>query len=285
MFASLLCPVAGADSDRSSLAAAAVMAHGFGAHVRVLHARPDPTAMLPYLGEGMSPGMIESLIADAESRAEARVATARTVFTAWAEARGLAQRDMPAVAGGASCAWHQEQGAEDAWIARHGRLADLIVLSATQPEPALAATASAEAALFDTGRPVLLAPELPLAVDGIALVAWNGSSQAARAVGAALPLLARARAVHVVTIAEGAQPADPAALVAYLAWHRIAATAQAHGRGEGSVAEAIDRMASTCGAGLLVMGAYTHSRLRELIFGGVTAHVLRACRRPTLLAH
>ena len=71
----------------------------------------------------------------------------RTVFTAWAEARGLAQRDMPAVAGGASCAWHQEQGAEDAWIARHGRLADLIVLSATQPEPALAATASAQTTL------------------------------------------------------------------------------------------------------------------------------------------
>ena len=55
--------------------------------------------------------------------------------------------------------------------------------------------------------------------------------------------------------------------------------------GTDSVAATIDRAVTASGADLLVMGAYTHSRLRELVFGGVTAHVLRTCRIPTLLAH
>lgn len=285
MFARLLCPVSGTAGDRRALDAAATIALAFAAHVDVLHARPDPAAFVPYLGEGMSPGAVEALIADAERRAEDSERLARDVFAAWARERGLAMAASPATPRAATCAWRREDGAEDQWIARRGRLCDLVVVAAQGDEASLAATAAAEAALIDTGRPVLLAPAPPLALGEPALVAWNGSPQAARAVAAALPLLARARAVEILTVEEAGRPADPADLVEYLSWHGIAAAARRAARGEAGVAGAVDAAASAAGAALLVMGGYTHSRLREMIFGGVTAHVLRACRIPTLLAH
>jgi nucleotide-binding universal stress UspA family protein len=285
MLARLLCPVSGAPGDRRGLDAAATIATAFASHVEVLHARPDPAAFVPYLGEGMSAGAVEALIADAEGRAREAEARARAAFDAWSRAHGLALRDAPGDPRTASCAWRSEEGAEDAWIARRGKLADLVVIAAQGAEASVAAAVAVEAALIDTGRPVLLAPAPPLARSGRSFVAWNGSQQAARAIGAALPFLARASTVDVATIEETDRAADPADLVDYLSWHGIAAAARRIPRGTDSVAATLERAVTASGADLLVMGAYTHSRLRELVFGGVTAHVLRACRIPTLLAH
>jgi nucleotide-binding universal stress UspA family protein len=285
MFARILCPIAGAAGDRRALDAAASLALAFSSHVEVLHARPDPTAFVPYLGEGMSPGAVEALIGDAERRAEESERRASEAFASWSRERGVAQSKAAASPRVASCSWRREDGAEDFWIARRGRLADLVVVAAPGGEASVAATAAAEAALLDTGRPVLLAPSAPVVVAGVAVVAWNGSQQAARAVGAALPLLARAREVHVVTIEEAGRPADPTDLAEYLAWHGVAARARMADRDAAGIAATIDAACTQSAAALLVMGAYTHSRVRELIFGGVTAHTLRDCRIPTLLAH
>jgi nucleotide-binding universal stress UspA family protein len=285
MLARLLCPVSGTQGDRRALDAAATLALAFAAHVEVLHARPDPAAFVPYLGEGMSPGAVEALIADAERRAEESERSAREGFAAWAGARGIAIHAAPQIPRVASCAWRREDGAEDFWIARRGRLCDLTVVAAPGGEASPAAAAAAEAALIDTGRPLLLAPAPPVALDGPAAIAWNGSPQAVRAVSAALPLLARARSVEIVTVEETGRPADPADLAEHLAWHGIAASARRVTRGDAGVAAALDAAIAAAGAALVVMGGYTHGRLRELIFGGVTRHVLGACRLPTLLAH
>ena len=284
MFACLLCPVPGAPTDRQALDAAATVALAFDCHVRALHARPDPLAFLPYLGEGMSPGAIDALIADARRRGEEREAIARRAFDAWSSERGIAHAQAPGAAG-ASCSWLREDGAEDAWIVRHGRLADMTILPLPGGKPGPAASIAAEAALIETGRPVLLAPAAPFALGGTVVVAWNASAQAARAVASALPILARARAVEVVSVEEAGRPADPQGLAEWLRWHRVQATARRVARGGESVASALDAACTQAGASLLVMGAYTHSRLRELVFGGVTAHALRAARIPVLMAH
>ncbi len=157
MLARLLCPVSGAPGDRRGLDAAATIATAFASHVEVLHARPDPAAFVPYLGEGMSAGAVEALIADAEGRAREAEARARAAFDAWSRAHGLALRDAPGDPRTASCAWRSEEGAEDAWIARRGKLADLVVIAAQGAEASVAAAVAVEAALIDTGRPVLLA--------------------------------------------------------------------------------------------------------------------------------
>lgn len=284
MLACLLCPVPGAPTDRQALDAAATVALAFDSHVRALHARPDPLAFLPYLGEGMSPGAIDALIADARRRGEEREAIARRGFDAWSSERRIARAQAPGAAG-ASCSWLREDGAEDAWIVRHGRLADMTILPVPGGEPGPAASIAAEAALIETGRPVLLAPAAPFALGGTVVVAWNASAQAARAVAFALPILARARAVEVVSVEEAGRPADPRGLAEWLRWHRVQATARRVARGGESVANVLDATCVQSGASLLVMGAWTHSRLRELVFGGVTAHALRAARIPVLMAH
>ncbi|MBL8697681.1 MAG: universal stress protein [Alphaproteobacteria bacterium] len=286
MLKTLLCPITGNAADRAALDAAAVIARHFAGHVDVLHVKPDTAAMTPYLGDGMSPAVIGQIIEESERRAESEAALARATFDVWARERALPVSDKPALSDAASCAWRLEGGAEDGWIGQLGRLADLTVLPAAREGSTVGETLAFEAALLDTGRPVLLAPARALAIDAVAVIGWNGSPEAGRAIGAALPLLAAAREVHVVAVAEAKrEAADPTAVTNYLAWHRISAKAQVIADPQAAAAAAIDAECDRLGAGLLVVGGYTHSRLRELLFGGVTTHVSRAPRIPVLMAH
>ena len=144
--------------------------------------------------------------------------------------------------------------------------------------------------LLTCARPVLVVPRAghPGPLGGPALVAWDGSVEATRAVTGALPLLRAAAATTVVGFGEGAAPekdGDPCAhLAAWLGRHGVAARV-GHPPSGGDVGEALLSTAADMGAGLLVMGGYGHARYRELLLGGVTATILRAMTLPVLLAH
>jgi nucleotide-binding universal stress UspA family protein len=114
------------------------------------------------------------------------------------------------------------------------------------------------------------------------VVAWDGSAQAARALAAALPFLARAEQVTVVTCEEAGDDGGLAEVTTYLAWHGIVAGRRAVPPHPG-VAEAL--VAAAIGTDLLVMGGYSHSRLREMILGGVTRYMLEKAALPLLLMH
>jgi nucleotide-binding universal stress UspA family protein len=141
--------------------------------------------------------------------------------------------------------------------------------------------------LFGTGRPILLVPRRWRGdLFGNAVIAWKSGAEAARAIGAALPLLEKSAAVTIFAATEhDIAPASSEGLVDYLRWHGIAAGAMAFPDGAPSVGEALLAAAGHAKADLLVMGAYTTSRLRELVFGGVTRHVLQHAALPVLLAH
>src|SRR3954454_8305254 len=149
--------------------------------------------------------------------------------------------------------------------------------------------ATEEAALFDSGRPVLLVP--PSAPDAATLgetivVSWNGSSETARAVSFAMPFLVRARQVVVLTV-KGATIEGPsgAEIAATLRLHGVTASALTHEDDRRSPGAAILAQARDLGADLLVKGAYTQSRIRQLIFGGATRHILEHTDLPVLMAH
>lgn len=144
---------------------------------------------------------------------------------------------------------------------------------------------------LESGRPVLVLPNQgPLDTVGTrAMVAWSGTREAARAAFDALPMLAMAQSVHVVTAA-GADigyelPVRAADLVGALARHGITATGEEMVANEAEVSELLLACAANLGVDLLVMGAYGHSRWREYIFGGVTRAVARRMTVPTLLSH
>ena len=147
----------------------------------------------------------------------------------------------------------------------------------------------AERSLLRTQRPVLLAPQQFTGdLTGTAMIAWDESLQCWHAVSAALPFLRRARAVEVVSVDRDptGRQASQAEVLAYLRCHAIKATARVVPPNSSAVGQTLLATAMAAGAGLLVMGAYAHSRLREMLLGGATRHVLqKAAATPVLMAH
>ena len=285
-FKSILAPIGGVDSDGPTLALAARIAKRFSAHVDVLHAKADPRETMPYLGEGASPALIDQVMVSAEREADSRSGRAKTSFEEWQKSSGLTLAPAPGVSEMPSCALRIESGAEDKWIARLGRINDLTIVSEPGESGSVAAMLAFEAALLDTGRPVMMAPSNNAVNEsGAVVIAWNGSAESSRAVAAGLPFLLSAKSVHVVAVEESANTPDAEALVRYLAWHRIGANVRlASGKGR-PAAQAIVAECEAVNAALLVMGGYTHNRLRQMIFGGVTAHVIRHATIPVLMGH
>ncbi len=143
-------------------------------------------------------------------------------------------------------------------------------------------------ALRETGRPVLVAPPaVPSAIGHCVAIAWNGSAEAAHAIAGALSFIEAAERVVILTSESERTKAKVAPeLARYLAYHGVAAEAQVFEKSRHpSVGEAIFDHCRNIKADLLVMGAYTHSRTRELLFGGVTQYALDHADIPVLMAH
>lgn len=279
----MLVSVDGSELSRAVLETALTLARQHGAHVDAIHVRPDPRLGVPLMGEGVSAAMVEELVKLTDDETAARAAQARAVFDQVQRDQGLPLANDPAMTG-VSMSWTQAEGQEEEEIARRGRLSDIIVLGRPSLRPDSNATVIFNAALFESGRPVLVAADRPEgAVGRHVAVAWNGSVEAARAVFAAMDVLRRAESVEVIA-ADPDKHADLglAEVVDYLAWHGIAARQHIAGPAKG-VADAL--VEAIGDADLVVMGAYSHSRLRELILGGVTRYMLESTRIALLMAH
>lgn len=169
------------------------------------------------------------------------------------------------------------------------RLADVVIVST--PAPLLA---DVVAARMDVGGLVVncRSPVLALPSDlqrftpgGVAMVAWDGSHESANALRAAVPVLALADQVHLVTIAEKLTSFPPTEALRYLGHYGIRPDLYERPRTLPTIEETLDAVAAELRADLVVMGAYGHSRLRETMFGGVTRYFIDGARYPLLLVH
>ena len=229
------------------------------------------------------------IVADAWAVAETRDAElakeARAVFENFMAARGVPQM----AAGGASPSygWTESDAARDAFVGSYGRVFDVIVFGRPGSYPAGSSMAAVEAALFESGRPILIAPPTPPAQLGENIViAWNRSTETARVTAFAMPLLHRAKKVTVLTVSNWMVPGPEGAdLARHLQRNGIAAEALNVEAGNLSAAERILQQATELGCDLLVKGAYTQSRLRQMIFGGATSHILAKTTVPVFMAH
>ena len=186
-----------------------------------------------------------------------------------------------------SYGWVRPSAHGDAFIGSHGRLFDLIVMGRPGRAPQDPRMPPLEAALFESGRPVLIAPAAaPQVIGANVLVAWNGSTEQARTTAFAMPLLREAREVTVLSVEGGMTPGPTGEEVAhYLLMNGVAATAVTAAPGTRTTGETILDHAKTHGCDLLVKGAYTQSRLRQMVFGGATRHILASATLPVLMAH
>lgn len=284
----ILVPVTGAASDASALDTALIAARRFGAHVDVLHVARDPLDTVPLTGEGISGAIVEELMEQVERQNAADAEVSRSRFAEWQKRHDVAMATTPGDVEGVTAAWRRSEGRPETALGREGRLVDLIVMARAGKDDPAFAVGLVETAIFRTGRPVLLAPEAaPKTLGRRVAIAWNGSLEAAGAMQAAMPILEAAESVVVLTaVGEGLTAEDAKAVSDALSWHGIAADVDTFepARGE-DLADRITAESDRVGADLLVMGAYTHSRLREFVFGGVTESMLTAGRLPVLMVH
>ncbi len=286
--AAILALIDGGSGSEGALVTATQMGRAFDAYVEALHVRVDPETVIPVVAEGMSGAAIGQIMESTRQGAEQRAKEAERVFKDLSAAEGLPVigADQEPEAGRFAVAWTDITGREATETAVRGRLFDLTVVARPEGEGAAGGIATLEAALFDTGRPLLVAPpKASAAAPSHLALAWNGTREAARAVWSARPFLAKAERVSVITVLQDGWEASPVELATYLARHGVAAETHLVKLGDAEVGERLLASAGELGADLLVMGGYGHSRLRELVLGGATRSVLEQASLPILMAH
>jgi nucleotide-binding universal stress UspA family protein len=282
----LLLPLTGTAAGESALSTALITARIWNAHLHCLHVRVDARDVAPLAGEGLSGAMIEEMMAATERESGERAARVRALFERFATAAGgvaLAESAEAALKHeGPTLSFASVAGREEDIVAQQSRLYDLAVVPHPEADEDVSSSDALHAVLFDSGRPVLIAPRLvPETIGTRICIAWNGTAESAAAVAAALPWFHRAQAIRIL-YADEYQRRGPTAegIQAYLRWHEITAEATMFKPQTREVGAGLLGAARDFGADLLVMGAYSHSRLRQLILGGVTRHVLENADIP-----
>jgi nucleotide-binding universal stress UspA family protein len=286
----ILVAVSGGSASSGAIELACRLARRFGSHLEALHVRPDPREIVAVAPGGFGMPVTGDMIEAAMRNAADAAVKARDMVDVAVARHGLPLRNAPppfgtdpALLDQASACWREETGYSATTVANRARLFDLLVLGRSGRVVGEPHGDAIEEALIASGRPVLIAPAEPPQVLGETIaLAWNDSPEAARALAAAMPFLAKARGVHVLSVGE-TRGAD---LVTHLGWHGVRATADAVypvaglGIGESLLAAAREHEAD-----LLVMGGYGHRPWREVLFGGATRQIVRASLLPLLLSH
>jgi len=280
-----LLAVVGDGNARPVLEAALTTARRFNSHIVGLHSLTTEYAVV--FGGEMGFSISSEVDRTLEREGHERRDQARRLFREFMSANGVPVGGLPAGHTGPSASWREEDGRQNAIVGTTGRVYDLVLVE--QPEKlASIAEATLEDALFESGRPVLMVPkEVPQTMGETIAIAWNGSTETALTVALGMPFLLQAR--HVVIVAVGPQHMpEPGPtgeeLAQALERHGINITMRAAVGRQKPQGESFLKEAVAAGADLMLKGAYTQSRIRQMIFGGATRHLIMESNIPVLMA-
>ena len=270
----------------SALHCALLVAQRFGSYIEGLHMRPGQPDIIAAGADGFV-AAAPDLVAGFEREARERADRARETFEAFMARHALPRASGVPVGSGISADWRIEATSGHAAIGSLGRVFDLLVLGRPLKDSVTPSMAALETALFESGRPLLIAPPTPPQTIGDhVLIAWNCSTETARSVAFAMPILTQAKQITVIQVQRGTVPGPSAAELAHnLQRHGLAVEWREMPLGDKAVGDVILREAKTVGADLVIKGAYTQSRLRQMIFGGATSHILTEADLPVIMAH
>jgi len=276
---SVLVPVYPDPGTSSVLKTACLFAERFKSTIEGISLEFPPTHMLT--GDIYGGAWVPS----AQGPSERQTREAREAFEAGMRAGGIVP--VGANPTGPSWRWSEQAITDAGGMAGWSRVFDITVYGRTTPSVFAAHQYALESTLFESGRPVLLAPPAPgKSIGDTVLIAWNCSTESARTVAHAMPILEQAKRVVVLTVEGGTVPGPAGSdLATRLAANGVKAEARTvpdHARGSGAT---ILAETTKLGADLVIKGAYTQSRLRQLIFGGATSHILAHAELPVFMAH
>lgn len=285
----IFAPIQNVETAEAALKTAIALARRHKAHIDALHIRQRPNVPAGgYYPVGVI--FVDEHLAELKEALDAEAARLKETFDRVMKAESVqvlspgAHRDDA----GATASWRDQQGILPFDLSAAARVSDVIVFGRTERELAYPDASLIEEAIFQSGRPVLIAPagkfgRTPRRI----LVAWNGGREAARALAAAMPLFEETDAALVVSI--GAIPSDlegPEKAAELLRLHGVKAEARRRTlEGGASAEDELLAVAREWRADLVVMGAYSHSRWRQLVLGGFTRKMLKQAEYPLFLAH
>jgi len=277
---SILLPLSGTESDMVTARLAVMVARIFGAQIDSVYARGVSVLGDSFMLAGMDETAYHDVLEAAKDRAEQKEIEVRRNFE---KILALVKEEIDE---GVTALLEVVDGSEADAIIERGGVYDLLVVARPQGGAKSSSQEIAETSLFHTGRPVLLAPaEVPTTIGRKILIAWNKSPQAGRAVASTMPFLQQAEAIRIFHVDTGAKrgPA-PGRLRQYLSLYGINAELEQVGPDYRSVGEQVLDAGREFGADLVIMGAYSQSRLRERLLGGVTRLMFTEAELPILMA-
>jgi len=286
-YVKILAPLAGGLTDATVLAFAFAAAAPFKAHVVALFVRPDPAEAMPYFGEGVSGAMAQEIVDTAKAAADKASVDAHTAIAAAAKSFGAIVTERPERRDVVSVSYREVQGSFADSVTLAGRLSDVVVFGPLEQSDRPGMAEAFEATLLETGRPVILAGKTaPQHFARRIAIGWDGSGACARALIAAMPYLARAEAVELLTIRKPNTECESCDQARdYLSLHGISCSERMIDAGSRGVGEVLLEAASEGGANLLVLGGYGHKSLLQIFSGSVTQHVVTNADLPLFLVH
>jgi len=280
----IILPVRGDGKGNNVFAHAAALAKRFNAHVVVTHCRARAEDLLPF-GVPIPAFMKEQLIEQARKLADLEEKGLEGEFEELAEQLGLKMTEEH-LTDAASTSWVEEAGRQVDVIKHHGRLADVICVAKPDRDRNLG-TNTLKAALFNTGRPVMMCPAKdtpPQTLGDKITIAWNGSTEAARAVALCIGIIEKASEIIILSSGTEVHGANAEDLLTYFSDRGIEAKIERFTAKRKIGVELLER-SKAAGADLMIMGAYGDSHEHESVFGGNTQHIVDNADIPIILVH
>jgi nucleotide-binding universal stress UspA family protein len=284
----ILAFVGGGDRDQIILQTALAAARPLSAHLDLLHVHVPAAEAARYSHTEFASGAaLRNALDGLKTKAQTFSDLAAENVRKFCASAKIEMCDTPTAAGSVSARFREEKSNALDRLTFHARHSDLIVMGRARQTQGLAPH-TLEHLVLNCGRPILVAANVaPQTLTDTVMVCWQESSYAARAVTAATPILAKARRVVFVSVAESDDGVTDALhdLARQFGWNGVSAEVRVVPPSGRRVAPALATAADDCGADLVVMGAYGHSRARELIFGSCTEAFIDHSDRPILLMH
>jgi nucleotide-binding universal stress UspA family protein len=284
----ILVPIDGSKESFAALDRVFVVAERFGAHIKALHIMTRASDV-PAAGFYNLPVKLrKNAETSADTGASERAAELQQQFEALCSDRNVPISNQPTSEGGVTAAWHQEFGDINELLIRHGRASDVIVVSKPRIREGTVRRSplgeAVEAILMRTGRPVLITPPDSVArrCERVA-IGWNDSVECTRAMAMTMPWLVEMN--EITLLISEKRMASANVLSEYLAWHGVKMNiALLDGKGK-SAGESMLKVCSEIGAEFLIVGGFSRSRASQLLFGGVTHHLLKHANIVTIMVH
>lgn len=287
----ILVPLNGAGNIDAVLRVGLLHARAFNAHLSTVMVGDDPNEMAALTGEGLSSAMIGEMMEAAEHEAHRRMLQVRLKFDAFVRENDIVPKhgfleEDPLAQSRLSASLEFLTGSEHEAVTWRARLSDLTLMPHLGVSDNARASEVLHAVLYDSGCPLVIAPPTPPESSGRRLcIAWNGTAEAGSALRGAIPFARKAEAVQILASVDYHRRGPEAETVQdYLRLHGVEAEIRRFHAIDRNIGAGILQACSDFGADMLSMGAYSHSRLRQMILGGATRHVLENATITVLMS-